>query len=113
MSTYATIGRNVGDEPMSSTRWALARADVRRAIARHAGPVVTTAEGFGEYEGTTEATYVVVGAGSPADKELAELRAYLAVVAAEYGQEAIALTVAPVDFVEPSPSYATDYGNLP
>lgn len=94
-SSYVSIGRNIGGEPMSEDRWAAFKAETVEAVERHAGPVVTVAEGVGMYEGTREGTLVVVGAsygGHALEVELGRL-------AARYEQDAIAHAFATPDFV--------------
>jgi hypothetical protein len=103
MSTYVSIGRNIGAEPMSPTDWRLFRRSVDATVSAFAGPIVTRAEGLGEYDGATEPTYIVVGAANP-DGPVAwsmfgdELRE----IAAQFGQESIAVTVGTPTFVGPS-----------
>jgi len=97
MSTYVTIGRNVDGRPMSPTAWATFKRTVAEALVYETdGSIVTTAEGFGHWEGSSEMAYVVVVDRAPRDDS--QLDARLRDLAARYGQEAIAYAVAEVSF---------------
>jgi hypothetical protein len=82
---------------MSDERWAAFREEVYYSTEIFAGPIVTSAEGTGVYEGTRETTYVVVGASDP--WSAGAFRARISIMAAEYGQDAIAIAVASPEFV--------------
>ena len=113
MSVYVTIGRNVGDEPMSDDQWEAFRLSTYQVVENLAGDVVTSAEGIGRYEGQTEATYVVVADGSRIadtadlgrvgdgwwEARTRDLYAALGALGAQYGQESIAVTIAEPEFV--------------
>lgn len=101
MSTVVGIGRNVGDEPMSAERWQAFREEVEYAVNFWAGPVVAVTEGVGLYEGKTEDCAIYMGERTPEDGALGAFRIRLGYIAAQFDQEAIALMVAPVEFVGP------------
>lgn len=83
----ANFGRNVGDEPMSDDQWNLFRADVQVAFG-----VRTEAHfGQGTYDGVTEDSCHV--SGFVLGGRVEALEAELAALAAEYGQDSIALIV--------------------
>jgi hypothetical protein len=96
-STYVSIGRNIGGEPMGLAQWEDFRSAVYDAVAQYAGPVVTSAEGVGIYEGERETTYVVVGATYGGH----HLWVTLQDLAREFEQDSIALTCGTTDFVRP------------
>lgn len=97
-STVVSIGRNVGDQPLSTAEWtrfkSQALEEVRFAAALKGGQVVFHGEGQGQWAGEDgvtvfEGSFTVVAAG-PVDTDL--LAETLAVLAWEFGQEAIAVT---------------------
>jgi hypothetical protein len=97
VSTYVSIGRNVDGVRMRSQRWESFRLATLEAVEQHAGPVVASAEGIGRYNGEVEGTFVVVGAaygGYALERALGKL-------AAEYGQESIAVTYGSPSFIGP------------
>lgn len=99
MSTYASIGRNVESTPMSDAAWKAYRRAVRDVLKDYAGPIVSDTAGAGLYADMPEETAVIVSAGTPAGVGLHNLRVDLSAIAYAFGQETIALTVAPVAFV--------------
>jgi hypothetical protein len=120
MSTIVSIGRNVGDVPLSAGRWNAFKHEVRYLVENDAGPVVFAGEGLGIWESEvedpetgdfhavrmTETAATFIGEGTPQDAgTLSGIRRHLAILAAEYGQDAIALTVGGVEFVGPDPTY--------
>ena len=108
MSTVAitvSIGRNVRVagkiEPMPINRWTRFVAGVEWLVEVHAqGTRFTTAYGRGEWDGVEEESVVVTGevAASRIDEVI---RPWLAYLAREYGQDAIALTVGTTDLIKP------------
>lgn len=98
MSVTVTIGRNVGSEPMDDARWRAARHAVAVAVSDDAAPIVFAGVGLGVWEGSREDAYTIVGSGR--DRVSRRLRERLGAIAAEYGQDAIAVTAAPVEFVD-------------
>lgn len=103
-----SAGRNVGDEPMSAERWAAFRLSIC-ALFPHR---IFTGTGIGEYEGAREESFTVVAPFTPGDWAMSAspelyvryVRAHLANLAKEYGQECIALTIAEPDLVTPESS---------
>lgn len=91
-----TIGRNVGDTPMSLTLWEQFKGDVE-ADMLNAIPsdIVERHYGRGVWDGIEEesAKFSLLRHAKPTDAMLDELRAYLSENARHYGQDAIALTV--------------------
>lgn len=102
VSTYVSIGRLEGRGPLnlSDGRWLLFKADVFNALRRAGVDIVSSTEGTGRYMGAFETSAVIVAAGRPRDVD--GLRRELAGLARSYDQEAIALTVAPVEFIGPA-----------
>jgi len=119
MAVYVSIGRNVGDQPMNAERWEAFRNETRRVVDTLAGPWVTSATGTGRFAGTLEETYVVVSDGSRLDQgfnpvgedddgeplgwwevRTRDLYAALGTLAAQYGQESIAVTIGEPEFVQ-------------
>lgn len=96
-----TIGRNVGDEPMSADRWSEFTTSVRNALERHGAEVWTSAAYTGSWEGASEDSHVFLGGAEALDGH--ELRRELGALAGEYGQEAIGLNVGPAELVRPAP----------
>ena len=92
MSVYVSIGRNIGSEQMSAEAWRDFRRDVVDAVEAYAAPLVSETDGVGWWEGKSEATAVIVGAGEYLDH--GPLAARLEVLRKRYGQEAIAVAVA-------------------
>lgn len=104
-STYVSIGRNIGDEPMSADAWRDFRAATVDAVETFAGPVVSETEGTGRGPWGTEQCAIIVGASAPSIPTGVEFGLYstLARLARRFGQDAIAVGVAPVvDFVRGS-----------
>lgn len=117
MSIYVSIGRNLGavagpaqGTPLSTDDWQTFRDLTRLALARHAGPILSTADGLGFWEGRSEDTYILVGAGDTVTHELAEA---LRVLAYRYRQDAIAVTVGAPTFVEPAWPAASASASFP
>ncbi len=114
MTTVVSIGRNVGGEPMSPGRWRAFRHETQYAVERYTGPVVFSGEGIGSWTTTdgegnevreTEQAATIIGAGDPTAGEISDLRHHLAILAAEYRQEAIAAVSGVTTFVGPDPTY--------
>lgn len=97
-----TIGRNVGDTPMSLTLWEQFIEDVK-ADMLHAVPsdLAEIHRGVGVWDGVEEesAKLTLLRHAKPSDDMLAELRAYLSENARHYGQDAIALTLGKSELV--------------
>ena len=104
MSTYVSIGRNVGAEPMSAERWKAFRRETAVVVGAHCGQVVTRAKGVGVFDGVSESTAIVVADGAPQDADA--FADSIGALARRYGQDAIAVAVADVKFVPPLPKGA-------
>lgn len=94
-----TIGRNVGDTPMSVARWSEYRSDVaallRRLAASGINPTFEFHNGYGEWHGVAEDSHkaTLMLNHALADDDIAWLRRDLADLAWLYDQDAIALTI--------------------
>jgi hypothetical protein len=86
-----SIGRNVGDEPLSPDRWLAFKYAVRSGLGEDATVYVDGAASIGQWQGVSEesATWVA----DIEETRAALLSRHLAKVALEYGQDAIALTL--------------------
>ncbi len=100
MSTYVSVGRNINGAPMHRDAWSKFKDATSAVVKVNIGNVVTEAEGFGEYEGETEQTYIVVSSASPDGAPLVRLEADLARLARTFGQESIALTIGRARFIK-------------
>lgn len=101
MSTYVSIGSNIGDKPMPKACWEAFCRDVEVLVSDRAGPVVSAAAGSGRYNGSMETIFVVVGAGTPEGLTRRAFEEELADLTNKYEQDAIAVAYAPVKFIEP------------
>lgn len=91
-----TIGRNVGNIPMSLTLWEQFKGDVEAdMLAAVPSDIVETHFGTGVWDGVEEesAKITLLRHSEPTAAMLAKLRAYLSKSARHYGQDAIALTI--------------------
>lgn len=93
-NVIVSIGRNVGDEPMSNERW----IDFKLSVCSLFPQRIFTGTGIGEYEGTKEESFSVI---APAPTEVWFLRGVLRALAREYGQECIALSIAEPEMIGP------------
>lgn len=107
MSTYVTIGRNVGDKPMSDVQWEAFQRDIRVTLAFACGELYSWTQGRGYWEGNTEDTAIIVAPSPrsahtniPAGRSLLHNLGQLARI---YGQEAILVTIAEPVFVAANP----------
>ena len=99
-TTTAHLGRNVGNAPMSSTRWHAYQVATREAIRQHANTSgtqvldITHTTGTGVWEGASEdcAVISVTTTGMP---DMETLTHVLAGLANDYDQDAIALAHGP------------------
>lgn len=108
MLLVVSIGRNVGGEPMADEAWNDFRSDTAEAVREHvAGPVVFAGSGYGEWEETREESFtILVAEASARYARYFELRAALGRLAREYGQDAVAVSVADeTDFIPPSVAF--------
>lgn len=90
-STYwVSIGRNVGDTPLSHDDWQTFHRDVRDTIHECHGTILSTVRGTSEWEGTNE-DCVLILATFPTPVYVASVRAILASLARHWQQDAIGL----------------------
>lgn len=98
-----TIGRNIGDEPMSRDSWAQFRADV----IDHLGALLKPAESFvyhgqGEWEGVTEDSTAILLVATGYTARDTDVERILSVLADTYSQDAIAWSYGPGALVKGS-----------
>ncbi len=101
MSTYVSIGRNVGDQPLNATDWTEFISRTSMTVYEFAGPLVSYATGHGVYNDSPEDTFIVVGAQTPNPHDASCLRIALRALARAYGQECIALAICEPEFLTP------------
>ena len=89
-----TIGRNVGDVPMSPTRWADFRAHVGAILDSLRADIWAEATYVGRWDGQAEEA-AIWHAGVEGGLDVERLDATLGRLAHAFGQEAIGLTVGP------------------
>ena len=88
-----SIGRGIGDSPMSARKWREFRADVRGALHSAGGTLyVDSAKSIGEWEGVREESATFVAGDIPADNVPA-LMDHMREFCERYDQDAIAFTV--------------------
>ena len=102
MSTITvTIGRNVGDVPMTEERWEDFTTKVDRAVAEACDDIWQRAVVHaGNWKGNPELACTWV-ADPWHDDTIGPLRLALRVLAGEFDQDAIALTIGRTELVEP------------
>lgn len=94
-----SIGRNVGDKPLSADRWLAFRYAVKNELGEGATVHVDGALSVGEWQGVSEEAATWVADITP--ERASVLGRHLAKVALEYGQDAIALTLGETRLVTP------------
>ena len=94
-----SIGRNVGDKPLSPDRWLAFKYAVRQCLGEDATVHVDGATSLGEWQGMSEESATWVADITP--ERASVLGRHLAKVALEYGQDAIALTLGETRLVTP------------
>lgn len=99
-----TIGRNVSDAPMHESIWVQFQDSTEYTLTRDlplSGTTVERAYGAGEWEGITEDNArIVARTDSPlTPSQLDALRNGLALTAALFGQDALALTIGTSELV--------------
>ena len=95
-SYTATIGRNVGTEPMSLTLWKQFEEDVQAdMLTALPSDIVEVHYGKGVWDGVEEesAKITLLRHAEATPDMLDQLRNYLSENARHYGQDAIALTI--------------------
>ena len=95
-----TIGRNVGDDPLSASSWNDYFRETRDAVEASSAALLTVAPYRGAWEGVKEDAGIFYGLGVD-DDDLASLRARLETLASKYGQAAIGLSVGENELVRP------------
>lgn len=102
-TVYITIGRNVGNGPMSPDRWRLFRSDVREAIRGTFGngaPMVLEADGKGWWDGMTEDAHIfAIVVPNLSATERAHFLRDIARIGRSYDQDAVAVAFADVSLV--------------
>lgn len=89
----ASIGRNIGNEPMSKRDWKRFINDVSDAL-REQNETPEFHFGTGTWEGISEdSVHVTVFRNAGNLSDIGTLKATLSRIAARYGQDAIALTI--------------------
>lgn len=100
MTYVLSIGRNVGNEPMSEPAWRTFKASLGDTCEAFGLSIVFKGEGEGIYEGESEQSYTVVATGAiRSDGSPLSFSASLKILARTFRQEAIALTQGETTFV--------------
>lgn len=92
-----TLGRNVAGVPVSVDEWKRRERSLEDLVRTHTETVYTVAEGFGEWDGQREESFIIVFAID--EGMLKVLRLVVRVLATLWDQEAIALVVGETDLV--------------
>lgn len=97
-----TFGRNIGDVPMDLDRWAEFSWKARETVRDFTSELWADGVSRSQWLGTPEESRVLYGPVKPTvnDLNLRQLRARLANLATQYGQEAIGLSVGESELVE-------------
>ena len=108
MHSYTlTIDRNIGTEPMSDKLWGSFKLSAYYTLFKLVGwhAIAERFHGEGEWEGVKEESYKLTAlTETPLDAFLLEkLKRQLRIVAADYRQDAIALTIGESELVTPAP----------
>jgi hypothetical protein len=90
-----TIGRNVGDQPMTAAEWQHYRADVRAVLDKAGAETWVDADYRGSWDGATEDAHVWLAQLERLDS----LRPAFAALAERYHQDAIGLVVGTPELV--------------
>lgn len=95
-----SLGRNIGDQPMSDRDWRRFLNDAADTI-RNQGETPELHLGSGVWGGVREesARITVYRDEAPTETYRAHLRAFLPVIAARYGQDAIGLVIAESELI--------------
>ena len=96
MSTTVTvsIGRNVGDEPMSDERWYAFREATHEVLDARGTAIHFEGTGTGYFEGNIEQSFTLVATV----ENVVGLYHALATLAGEFDQDSIALTTGATSF---------------
>jgi hypothetical protein len=97
-----TIGRNINDQPMSQYAWDQFNYDVLKAVQSYTSELWANAVSRSQWTGVPEDSRVFYGPlrANLRPLELSRLRARLATLATQYGQEAIGMSVGESELVE-------------
>lgn len=95
---YVAIGQNIGDKPMSGSRWFEFQSEVANAVGDYFGEPDTIATGNSNFEGAKEWTCVMVWFAVESVRDILVDR--LSVIATKYGQESIVWSVAETQFAQ-------------
>lgn len=105
MSLYISIGRNYGalagpreGQPMTTNEWSWFKQLTEAAVRAHTAGVFTDAEGLSSWQGQSEDTHLWVAAGDSVPHALATA---LGSLAAQFFQDAIAVSVGVPTFIQP------------
>lgn len=98
----ATIGRNIGAEPLSDETWSTFKAETADHLGALLQPELTfTYDGQGEWDGVREDSAIIVLVATRYTADLANVRAILATLCERYEQDAIALSYGNGELVTP------------
>lgn len=104
-STTITIGRNVGDEPMSDDEWWRFRQTARLFMVETFGTEIAMEwhDGFGEWNGVQEDSYKVTALSdyAPTRGQVERFREFLPGLAAKFHQDALAVTFGHSELITP------------
>ena len=89
-----SIGRNIGETPMSDLDWSTFKALTLSTTKLGGVPILTKADGKGFWLGQEEDTFVII-AQVPSKVSADYLGSLLAQIARRYGQDGIGFVVAP------------------
>lgn len=97
-----TIGRNIGNEPMAQGQWNAFTYSVREALQSYVTEWWATGAYKGSWEGIGEDAMFYYGPlrNTVDERDLAIVKARLATLATQYGQEAIGVSVGESELVE-------------
>lgn len=104
MTMTVSIGRNVGNVPMSAERWESFTTDVLRNVRSNTAHIYFVGFGNGEWNDSGEESFTVVSS-SPTESALCAIAVSLSLFAEAYGQDAIALTIGETEFVQATTSH--------
>lgn len=112
-STTITIGRNVGDEPMSDDDWTIYRQEMRYLVVDAFGYKIAAEwhDGVGEWYGIQEDSYKVTALTeqAPTAEQLNYLRGRLSRYAGQFHQDAIALTLGHSELISAPPTESEEW----
>lgn len=88
-----TIGRNIGEQPMSAQHWGAFKWDIGKAIQKHAkiDGVIFSGDGLGVWDNVGEKAHAYIVLADTVNQPA--LRADLAKLAKKYGQDAIGCAI--------------------